>query len=99
MFRRRANILATARPRLDEGLDEAIAALRDLPCWARSDRGDRDPAITIDGRLHRLVREIAHRDAIALSNMQHGARSLPCWQRSIRTTGLTIRRHGHVVRH
>jgi hypothetical protein len=46
---------------VDEGLDEAIASLRDFALVERDQIVDeRDPAITTDAiRLHRLVREIA----------------------------------------
>jgi tetratricopeptide (TPR) repeat protein len=44
----------------DEGLDEAVAALRTFALVEREPMADeRDPAITIDAiRLHRLVREV-----------------------------------------
>ena len=70
----------------DDGLDEAIAALR---AFALVDRetivDERDPAITTDTiRLHRLVREVRRRGARAKRERRRGAPSSRRWWRSIR---------------
>ena len=72
----------------DDGLDEAVAALRAFALVDRETIADeRDPAITTDCiRLHRLVRQVAaaRREGEAREDARRASWKL--WRRSIRRT-------------